>query len=347
MNWHNWKTKIVLNDMFAPDKNSLHFLRFAAATLIFTLHSLPLDLGGKVYKLNVLHLPVFFVISGILIARSIVQSRSIKHFLAKRFFRVAPLAWVTVLLLFLFIMPLFSNDGLSHFFANSLFYKKLAQQLTLLTTDISMPSVNNGASMHSSYWSIVLEIRLYLLMALVYFINKRWLKHASFAIIIGCIIYTYGLNELNKFPKFITYFGWFDYVSELVYLFFVGAILFFYSKKIVFNRLQILVSFIILLGLHFTFALPQLVDLLIPVLWVILIGFCFGNYFNRYCFKADVSYGLYLLGPIVQSLLHFVGFKNGLVFWLIAYPTSMLIAVLSYNLFESKITNWYQHKSKL
>ena len=130
-------------------------------SILFVLASHLLPLGPKALLLNETAGPVgmalFFTLSGFLITRFLLKHGDVTDFLIRRFFRIAPLAWVALLI----VLPL-AQATASQYAANFFFYANLPpQQLTEIA---------------SHFWSLCVEAQFYVGIAvLVWMLGQRGL----------------------------------------------------------------------------------------------------------------------------------------------------------------------------
>ena len=139
--------------------NVLDGWRGISILLVLATHLLPL--GPHAWKLNIaagiLGMVFFFVLSGFLVTHFLLTRYGLGEFLIRRFFRILPLAWLYMTLMFL-ISPVTLEVWLAHF----MFYINYPPERFVDTT----PHI----------WSLCVEIHFYLGMAiLVGMFNKRGL----------------------------------------------------------------------------------------------------------------------------------------------------------------------------
>lgn len=139
--------------------NVLDGWRGISILLVLAAHLLPL--GPHAWHLNVasgiLGMAFFFVLSGFLVTHFLLSRYGVVDFLIRRFFRILPLAWLYMTLMFL-ISPVTLDVWLAHF----LFYSNYPPDRFLATTP--------------HLWSLCVEIHFYLGIALlVALFNKRGL----------------------------------------------------------------------------------------------------------------------------------------------------------------------------
>lgn len=118
--------------------------------LVLSAHLLPL--GPKSLKLNhlagVSGMAVFFVLSGFLIVNQLAGGMPVKSFLIRRFFRIAPLAWLGLLLLLV----------------TGAIQSEAFLRLGSFTANLP-PQTLNDYTAH--YWSLCVEVQFYVFAALL------------------------------------------------------------------------------------------------------------------------------------------------------------------------------------
>jgi len=183
---------------FSPRFNGLDHLRTIAILLVFMYHyrafSHPnwIDTYGRFGWTGV---DLFFVLSGFLISNQLFHeikikgNFSLKAFFAKRFFRIIPPYFFTLMLYFCF--PIFrERESLS----------PLWKFLTF-TQNYGLDVINKGTFSHA--WSLSIEEQFYLILpfSLLLFIKSKTLKYLK--VIIFIII---------LFSILARYFSWLEYV---------------------------------------------------------------------------------------------------------------------------------------
>lgn len=167
-------------------------LRGLAALLVVVIHvsiiflnKASLEISGHGIKdfflnfdLGRIGITIFFIISGFVICKSFNRKKKeLKSFVLKRFFRLYPLFWLSVLLSWLFIWR--PNPG-------SLTPNTLLANLTML------PAFLGQEFMIGLYWSLETELIFYVLAAILYAIG--WLRKPL--VLVGLTLLMYALSYL-------------------------------------------------------------------------------------------------------------------------------------------------------
>ncbi len=163
--------------------NNFMILRFFAAYLVIYGHSpfvaAPRDYGIDIFKsvLNYYYagaagLHIFFIISGFLVTKSFVENGNLREFLLKRIVRIYPALLVCVLMCVVFMGVLFTELPVLTFLVNRYTWLFLANATLLGEFSAYLPLVKfteqaHGLSVNGSLWSLFIEARLYLMVALL------------------------------------------------------------------------------------------------------------------------------------------------------------------------------------
>ncbi|RZL68604.1 MAG: acyltransferase, partial [Pedobacter sp.] len=156
-------------------QNRNHFiddLRFFAAfvVVIFHLNQFiePIDNGYRnLVKYGWLGVPIFFVISGYCIIISAKKSADFYSFLKKRFFRIFPVYWLSLLIVILaaIIQKILTGNNSVANIPNNL--TEIIANLTLTTAPFS-----DVKTMNWVYWSLTYEVFFYIVIGFMLMFNK-------------------------------------------------------------------------------------------------------------------------------------------------------------------------------
>ena len=282
---------------------------------------------------------LFFVISGYLIIKSLVNKRTLREFVLNRILRIYPV-FLTIHLIIFGVGPLINYKWMKdislgqyfiHFFSN----------LFLLPGIFPFPIAQIVA------WSLSYEFAFYLLAGSLFFIYKhailsfwKYLLYAIFTLICIAIVYLYP-NTL---------------------FFVVGTVLFVCEKKIKqfykpytlfhLNSTLFLILIYLSYGMaNFNILIPTL--LAFPVFVSLIVGHgLLADFLKLKPFKylGKISYSLYMwhtfiMFPLkkVMPKIHVFTVSSFLTFLIYAFLTltlSLLISHLSYQFIEIKLTDY-------
>jgi peptidoglycan/LPS O-acetylase OafA/YrhL len=188
--------------------NEIDLLRFLAALAVVFFHlafrgyaadgltAMSYPLLAPVAKYGYLGVNLFFTISGFVILMTVANG-SISKFMISRFVRLYPAYWVCCTITFLAIMAV----GKPQFSASIVQY---LINMTMLNGFVNMASIDGA------YWSLLIEMKFYILVGILLAIKKihkieifvfAWLIASTF-LTIGRI----GIFNFILFPEYSTYF---------------------------------------------------------------------------------------------------------------------------------------------
>lgn len=336
---------MVPSDISKRQVNNFDFLRFISSLFVIISHSYSLIgkddqdpllmISHNTYHFSSLGLVCFFVISGYLVSQSLFNATSILNFAWKRFLRIMPGLFGVILFSILLIGPFFTRLSLSDYFHSSLTYTYLHNIIFVFPLQWKLPGlfVNNfEKSVNGSLWSLILEGRLYILLAVLfvlYFFRKKIIPAIVFVIlVIFSIWYQNIFGSASLLPFYFA-----------VY-FFAGVIAFLYKKNIKYNKwLFLLALSVIILRCFFVIVNPLI---FIAFAYIILYIAQLKSPLNHYGRYGDFSYGMFLYAFPIQQCIIQVTDRNISMTMLILLSMILTLpfAFLSWKLIESKALNY-------
>lgn len=266
-------------------------------------------------------LPLFFALSGFLVASSLERNPHLPTFLWHRFLRIFPALTVEITLSAFILGPIFTVIALSEYFSNPKFLSYFLNVAGIIHYELPGVFIGNPLSgiVNGSLWTVPAELECYIALSILslvgIFARVRWLVFIFVILTAACIV----RQLIFDLPLGIA-------VSKysLVLSFLAGVVVFRVRGRLSGGVVQGLISLAIALGL-----------LLHPVLVWISPIFCAHAIAALGCttpkkvpiiFDGDYSYGLYLYAfPIQQAVAEMVGEGN---------PTEVLIfSVLATSVF--------------
>lgn len=303
-------SQIKLSQILDPKQNNLNMLRLLAAAAVVISHAVFLQSGHKAdeilsgttyYNLGDHAVNVFFVLSGLTVAASLMRSPSTAEFLVARGLRIFPALAVCAALLVLLgaIVTICTPE---RFLADTRVWRYGLNTLLLGSAATGLPGVFEGnphpSVMNASIWTLKYEVACYVILALIGFsglLRKRrfiFLLALSWGITAGFLLVRSGHAALpiDQAARF-----W------LCFSFGVGLYVF---------RDDVPLSIVGVLALGFTLWMA------IGTEWERIISPFATGYgavwlakmpigrFRDLTNKMDLSYGIYIFGwPITQTLV--------------------------------------------
>jgi peptidoglycan/LPS O-acetylase OafA/YrhL len=312
----------------------LDYLRGIAALSIMCYHLMKwlyVYEGAQSFigRLSVYAVEIFYLISGITLfhvyhLKLNFEKRALLAYFTKRFFRIFPLLWLSIILTLII--------GLKQ-----ITFLKLAINASGLYGLIAWDKYIAAGS-----WSVGNELVFYFLFPFLIFLDQ--LKRIYFAligIVLLCIYHYFAFYIFN--PNDSLHHQWTNYVNPLnhLFLFYVGMLIPLVFKNKITNNYQAAV--LIFIGSFILFFFPSGndgIDLLYGIhRWIFSIGsvfICIGFYQIKLSLPqflenllqqlGDISYSVYLMHPIVYQLLC-IGIRKVQPYGLFPKSNSLLIAI--------------------
>ena len=275
-------------------------------------------------------LPMFFALSGFLVAGSLIRCASLISFLGLRGLRIVPALAVEVLLSALLLGPFLTTIPLWEYVSSPMFHAyflniigEIHYRLPGVFPTNPVPLTVNG-----QLWTVPYELKCYLALAILASLGIVWHRRA---LLIAMILA----------QAFFIYHGWFgtprDWTTVpgeiMVFSFLCGLLIFVYRDRIPWSAMLCFVSAIVSALLLLTPGGDWIVAL--PMSYVTVFLGLMNPVKNRMALSGDYSYGIFLYGyPIQQMIASVPELRHWYLNLLIALPLSIVIAVASWWLVE-------------
>jgi peptidoglycan/LPS O-acetylase OafA/YrhL len=336
--------------------NSFDILRLLLAIFVLVSHStvigkyredITIDIGMELLSPGSFAVYSFFVISGVLITRSGVNSSSVSSFIKKRLLRIFPGYWAALIFGGFIVTPLLyklSNTGFSIYFKSyiveyiSYIYQNIAGDVQFRYIGPLFDSLPTKV-LNGSLWTLIHELRMYMIIALmmVFGVVSKIRYHA---ILFGICFFINVLGHSTNFSynKELTTILDSKEIHTLIFgtYFFAGALFYHFYNKIYFNWLLFSVATVTFVGSLMLNVYPILGPFLLAYMTLFLaIVLPFRNVIEKI---GDLSYGIYIYAFPIQLLLvslnvHLQGY---LIYTLLSILITGIISYLSYHFLEKK-----------
>lgn len=337
--------------------NNLSLLRIIGAWTIFFSHCFTLATGSErneplvgLLGMNVgtFALDFFFLASGLLVTKSLVDKDDLATFARARALRVYPGLVLIVLATTFVLGPLVTTLPLAEYFRDHGTRGYAVWNIVLVRgVHFTLPGVfsdlpwTNGVN--GSLWSMTYEIRAYLLLAILWMVGnlfgnrrKSFLAAASVAFAVAYLVW-----HVSGFDQ-----PW-NPIPRVCFMFALGATAFFFRDRI---RLEhglaagaaVLLVAGAILGPHwFRWVHP----LCVPYL-LLYLAFVPGGFVRLYNRVGDYSYGTYLYAfPIQQTWMHLFPGSGVVALMLGSGAAVLVVAALSWHFVEGPAMR-YAHPRK-
>jgi peptidoglycan/LPS O-acetylase OafA/YrhL len=277
--------------------------------------------------------PMFFALSGFLVAGSFERCKTLVRFLGLRALRIVPALAVEVCLSALLLGPCFTTLPLIEYYTNSQFYTYFFNVMG----DIHyfLPGVfdnNPHHKVNSQLWTVPLELFCYV--ALTFLATLSTYKRKGGIIFILAILYIIQVGKV-----IVPYDPLLGHASNLaiVMYFIAGLGLYRYRNDVILSYKLFMLSLICALVLMNIPDGNRFTPIFIGYITVYLGTLNPAR--NKVLLSGDYSYGLYLYGfPIQQALVALgIALNDWLVNILLSIPCAGAVAALSWWLVERPV----------
>ena len=335
---------VRMSGMLSPDQNSFGVIRLAMALAVLFSHSYWFTSGSKLadplvrltgHSIGEHAVQVFFFLSGILVAQSLLRSRSVLDFAVARALRIFPALLVCVLLTAFVLGPLFTHGSLVQYFTDKQLPLYILKTLLLVTGSAPLPHLFHDQALpemvNVSLWTLKYEVLCYIGLGLAGgagLLNDRW-RPVTTALIAILVLTVFAGQpkplDTYTFADNLRYFALYFYAGVLAYL----------VKDYVYISGVLLIPLAAAFALCIGTRLGELATCLFlgyATLWVST--FQFGR-LRAFTNQYDYSYGVYIFaGPIQQLVISFLPEYGPTLVSLLSVSIALPLAVFSWELVE-------------
>ena len=282
----------------------------------------------------------FFVISGFLIAMSWERRANPFAFIIARFLRVWPALILAALFCVFAVGTHETSLPVSDYLRSSQIYKFLGNIIIQLKGDHTLPGVfiqNPMQLVMGTVWTLKYEVECYfgvLLLGLSGFLPNKWVILAVTLFFGGCVLAVDVFHMQASLLRIVAY--------RLRFLFCLGILMYVWRHYISLNWLifAALAMLAVLLKSTPVYNLALFTAEAYGILFLAIAPSLSSRWIEP---KADLSYGVYLLGwPVQQIMVQHYSFENPYNMLWIAIPASLILAYLSWTLAEKPALNLKQ-----
>lgn len=320
--------------------NSFNLVRLFFATLVIFTHSYAIY-DGHPYRdilyrltgslsLGDVAVDGFFIVSGFLIAGSYLQSRSPWHYFQKRVLRIYP-AYLVCYLICITLVAWFSGAAAPDASSIPVIVAK-AFLLAPPTLGTEFPGLA-FSFLNGSAWTIAFEFRCYVILAVFGMIGL--LERRSLVLAIFGLLLVLDFITIEYSPPGYVLVGDTENGIRFMALFLAGVLHQLYRDRIVYSARGAALCLVAAVACMFWAPIAE-IGLCLFGAYVIL-WFALHGPLNRVggLLKSDISYGLYLYGWPIQSLI--IYYATGIsptAVTFVALPLAALCGWISWQLIE-------------
>jgi peptidoglycan/LPS O-acetylase OafA/YrhL len=283
------------------------------------------DQAGWLRPIVLTHVPMFFALSGFLVAGSAFRTKRVAPFLALRVCRILPALLVEVTLSAILIGVTFTTLPLSEYFTSSRFWSYFGNILGFVQMDLPGVIFHNGhETVNANLWTLPAEFRAYLLLA-VFAASSILFSRTIFTIIFAAV--TILLLIANIGFGYGVQLGVFE-INVSVYYFFVGVLFYLWRDHIPYSIWLVVPGAV---ASYFLMRWPYGVYIVPGIITYITVFIGMTKFWDSKLLKSgDYSYGIYLYGfPISQITISAFPSLSG-NFWGLAIPTVLFTGTFAF-----------------
>jgi len=360
-----WRKSRTLGQALEDSTNLFTPLRMILALGVLLGHSFAVNFGPGIpeplalFDLTISYAAVngFFVLSGLLITRSIDRNPDLIRYFSARFLRLYPAMAFMVLVASFVVGPLVSILPITTYLSNSQIWIYICDVLSFGDTSGGPPQIfaNNPFSgeWSASLWTLRYEAIAYAGTAILAVLGLSRSRTMMLALFVASISVFVGLRlGLADIPVQLL-----D-LSRFAITYLLGAVLYGYRDVI---RLSwrfgaILASLTLVFGAFGSFASYEIMFNFTISAALLLIGFATLPGIKKPLSRMpDFSYGVYIWQwPVMQFLWYFGLARDPLTTMVFAIPISVIIGALSWYTIEkpmlamkNPLTDWLHRKLKV
>lgn len=336
--------------------NNFNLLRLIAAVLVLFSHSYPLSGNNSSEWLSVvshgfmsfgsLAVSCFFIISGYLIAASMLNRKNLKDYFVSRILRIFPGLVISVLICVFVVGPLVTTSSLRAYFSSTETYTFLIHNSFLWRISFVLPGVFASnpfpGAVNGSLWTLPAEFSLYIFIALLGAVKMIQSRNKSSMVILVFLIAPFFLNI---FCGFFSSYVHILHIMPPFLCFGLGALFYLWREKIFLHWMVLLILVCLTFSLHhfeifnFLFYLTEAY----AIFWLAYHQKIKGNRMTQW---GDFSYGIYIYAfPVQQILMYYFKISTSSGLFLLALPITLLLAVLSWHLIEKPALKLKQNEA--
>lgn len=324
--------------------NNFNLIRFVAASAVLVAHCFELvapqlaaaaPVNLEQLGIGRIAVDIFFIVSGFLVARSVLTQPTLLDYAMARVLRLFPALLVTCIAIAFVLGPLVTQAEWQSYFADPRTWLYVPATVSLITHSMTLPGVFDGLRLSgvidSPLWTLRYEVICYLLLAFFAFtglLATRLRIGAVLTVLFAAyLLITFGTPWRAEN-------GAVDSLSRFGLDFFLGGALYIFADRV---RLDGRLAFAlgVLAALSYGTGAGEVLSRLALGYGVLWFAFVPAGAIRRFNRIGDYSYGIYILHfPIQQTLLTLdPGMTPG---WLLlcSFPAALAFAILSWHFVE-------------
>lgn len=342
-----------LSDILQPNRNAFGLLRLLAALAVVVSHSVHLAgapesaeplASATGYSLGEHAVHVFFTISGVLIAASLVRSsQNLGIYFRARALRLLPGLSVCVLLTGLVLGPMMTELPLRSYFGDLGVLRYIALSLGLVTANAPLPGVFShnpvAAIVDLPLWTLKYEALCYLGLGVLGLTGIMGSRRAATLVLTPLLL---GWVAVAAFPDALSVGSTTHSFLRLAFSFGLGTLAYVWRDRLLLHWWGVALAWFamaVLLGTRFQAPAEQ-AFLAYATLWAASLP---AGWLGATTRKTDLSYGVYIYDwPIAQCVVKLLPGISQPLLLAATLVLLMPVAALSWFLIEKPALGWKQ-----
>ena len=341
-----------LSQRIGGHDNNFNLIRATTALLVLISHSFVVVTGLPSTEplrqsfgltLGSSAVDVFFIVSGLLVTRSVVTHDNAFSFVSARLLRVWPGLAVSLVLVAYVLGPVVTNLTLPAYLSSTqtLAYVargvvfKLAEEFSRLPGVFTVTP--HPGTVNVSLWTLPIEIRMYAYLLALWLATRlaRLRKMEAFNAAVALAFTFYAVRH------FMAWHGAVEWSPHrLPFMFFTGAVMSILASRIVLSRSAAAVAAVALLGAGWIGGPTFFVVYSLTLAYLVLcLAYLPAGRARRYNATGDYSYGLYIYAwPVQQALIFGLPGVSIPVHIALSIAVTLPLAMASWHLVEKPAT---------
>lgn len=325
------KKGLYLESQIRQKSNNLDFMKFLAAWLVVVHHSFDLNVAkgewikvitGQQLDFGTMAVSLFFLASGIFIAKSMERNQSAGKFFWARFRRIWP-PLAAVVLLSVIMGAFVTTLPLGQYFTSSVTWRYLLNAVFVLQHNLPGVFEHNvfGSTINGALWTLPVEVLCYVACYVIYRLGLLKKKRilGVMAVYLMCALIGFRLCAMLGITLLSAAF-------RPVYFFLLGHVLYVYRDRVPID-LRLFVISLLGMAVCFMLTLPGAAVWIFYPYVLIYLAFMGKQCGSKLAFGGRFSYTIYLCAfPLQQLLIYCFGGQMD-VYIHMALATVLAIAV--------------------
>lgn len=335
-----------LSEYLISRDNNFNLIRMLAAIAVIFSHSFILANGPKNgsdplagflgMPVSGLAVNVFFITSGMLVAKSLLERKSVLFFLVARGLRIFPALIVAVIFCAVVVGGLSTSIEFQDYILHKDTILFVVRNVWLFDNVIqySLPGVFETLpykhAVNGSLWTLPWEVYSYASLLIIYLLAGKYKSIGFYGM--GLLIFLLHINNVYGFFEFEIIH---PVYLKLLMMFYVGVLFYLLRNKLVISWFFLVVSIVIysLISHHSYY---KVVSPLFLTYWTLSFAYLIRGGIKNYNRLGDLSYGTYIYAFPVQQLLVFYFHPSGWNLFLLSTLITLVLAYFSWNLVEKR-----------